>query len=128
MSEYLQYSRKKMFLLVFQISQTFWEANASVWINASDLYSLMTHTKTSYLKQVTNYDLASHAYCPIEESLTDWCELPYLFWQIFFVICRLIVNLLTIGGLISGSWFLWARSILGIMTTLSFKVKVLMTP
>lgn len=128
MSEYLQYSRKKMFLLVFQIPQTFWQANANVWINASDLYSLMTHTKTSYLKQVTNYDLASHEYCPVEETLTDWCELPYLFWQIFFVICRLIVNLVTIGGLISGSWFLWARSILGIMTTLSFKVEVLVTP
>lgn len=75
-----------MFLLVFQIPQSFWQANANVWINASDLYSLMAHIKTSYLKQVTNYDLASHAYCLIEEILTDWCELPYLFWPIFFAI------------------------------------------
>ena len=62
-----------MFLLVLQIPQTFWQANTSVWINASDLYSLLAHIKTNYLNQVTNYYLASHAYFLIDKnvSLTD---------------------------------------------------------
>lgn len=64
----------------------------------------MTLLKTIYLKQITDHNLASHDV--LQEKNVWVVDVNFLvFLGDFSSLCKSIIDLLALNGLVSGSWF-----------------------